>query len=176
MSIVIEGLEKSYGDVRALRGITLTLAPGGIVGLLGPNGAGKTTLVEILEGLRAPTRGRASVLGMDPTRNARSLKERLGVQLQSTAIPPDLTAEEVLRLYAAFYPRSLPTRQVLERVGLGSKAGERVQALSGGQRQRLALGMALVHDPELLILDEPTTGLDPGARRALHDIIRQFRA
>jgi len=176
MSIVIEGLEKSYGDVRALRGITLTLAPGGIVGLLGPNGAGKTTLVEILEGLRAPTRGRASVLGMDPTRNARALKERLGVQLQSTAIPPDLTAEEVLRLYAAFYPRSLPTRQVLERVGLGSKAAERVQALSGGQRQRLALGMALVHDPELLILDEPTTGLDPGARRALHDIIRQFRA
>ena len=176
MSIVIEALEKTYGDTRALKGVTLHIESGGIVGLLGPNGAGKTTLVETLEGLREPTRGRVSVLGLDPSRESTRLKQRLGVQLQSTAIPPDLTVAEVLRLYAAFYPHPRPPAAVLDRVGLGSRARSRVGTLSGGQRQRLALGMALVHGPELLILDEPTTGLDPAARRSLHDLVRELRA
>ena len=176
MSIVVEGLEKTYGDTRALRGIDLRIEPGGIVGLLGPNGAGKTTLVEILEGLREPTRGRVSVLGLDPARQAATLKQRLGAQLQSTAIPPDLAAREVLELYAAFYPRPRAVGEVLERVGLADKARSLVRNLSGGQRQRLALGMAIVHGPELLILDEPTTGLDPVARRALHELVRELRA
>jgi ABC-2 type transport system ATP-binding protein len=176
MSIQIESLERSYGAVRALKGVSLAIESGGIVGLLGPNGAGKTTLVEILEGLREPTRGRVSVLGLDPQRDAHALRQRLGAQLQSTSIPQDLTATEVLRLYGAFYARALPPRSVLERVGLAAKATALVRELSGGQRQRLALGMALVHDPELLILDEPTTGLDPVARRQLHEMIREFRA
>jgi len=174
--IVIEGLEKSYETTQALKGVTLHIESGGIVGLLGPNGAGKTTLVEILEGLRVPTNGRVSVLGLDPRRDAGALKERLGAQLQSTAIQPDLTPTEVLRIYSTFYRRPVPVRDVLERVGLSSKAGTLTRNLSGGQRQRLALAMALIHDPELLILDEPTTGLDPGARRALHDLIRSLRA
>ena len=172
MSIQIESLERSYGAVRALKGVSLTIESGGIVGLLGPNGAGKTTLVEILEGLREPTRGRVSVLGLDPQRDAHALRQRLGAQLQSTSMPQDLTATEVLRRYGAFYARALPPRSVLERVGLAAKATALVRELSGGQRQRLALGMALVHDPELLILDEPTTGLDPVARRQLHEMIR----
>src|SRR5262245_27824909 len=174
--IAIEELEKTYGETQALKGVNLHIERGGIVGLLGPNGAGKTTLVEILEGLRLPTHGRVTVLGLDPRSDAKVLKERLGAQLQSTAIQPDLTPVEVLRIYATFYDKPLPVGEVLERVGLTSKSGALVRNLSGGQRQRLALAMALIHDPELLILDEPTTGLDPGARRALHDLIRGLRA
>ena len=176
MTIRIDGLEKRYGSVVALRGIDLEIPGGGIVGLLGPNGAGKTTLVEILEGLREPTRGSVSVLGLDPTTQARRLKERLGVQLQSTSIPLDLTPAEVLGLYASFYPRSRPIDEGLEQVGLEAKRKALVRNLSGGQRQRLALGMALIHEPELLILDEPTTGLDPVARRGIHEVIRDYRA
>jgi len=174
MSIVTEKLRKTYGDVVALKGIDLEIGTGGVVGLLGPNGAGKTTLVEILEGLRQPTSGAARVLGLDPTTQATALKERIGVQLQSTAMPLDLTARELLRMYAAFYDRALPVDDVLARVGLTAKANALNRNLSGGQRQRLALGIALVHDPELLILDEPTAGLDPVARRALHEVIREF--
>ena len=175
MSIVIEGLERKYGELRALKGIDLKIDHGGITGLLGPNGAGKTTLVETLEGLREPTRGRVSVLGLDPVREASRLRLRLGAQLQSTSIPPDLTPTEVLRMYSAFYPTARPVSDVLERVGLTPKSKSLVRNLSGGQRQRLALAMAILHGPELLILDEPTTGLDPAARRALHDLVRLLR-
>jgi ABC-2 type transport system ATP-binding protein len=175
MAIEIRDVEKTYGATRALGGVTLSIPAGGITGLLGPNGAGKTTLVEILEGLRMPTRGAVSVLGLDPSREARALRSRLGVQLQSTGMPQDLTAFEVVRLYGSFYRAAQPPAGVLARVGLAPQAGVRVRNLSGGQRQRLALAIALVHEPELLILDEPTTGLDPAARRAVLDVVRAFR-
>jgi ABC-2 type transport system ATP-binding protein len=134
---------------------------------LGPNGAGKTTLVETLEGLRTPTAGRVSVLGLDPTKHARALYHRLGVQLQDTALPQDLTPLETLRLFGAFFHRSLAPEEVLERLGLADKARSRNRVLSGGQQRRLAIALALINDPELILLDEPTSSLDPGARRAL---------
>lgn len=175
MSIRIHSLTKTYGTTEALRGIDLEIEEGGVFGLLGPNGAGKTTLVEILEGLREPTSGEVSVLGLDPTRDTFALQQRIGAQLQATQIPADLTAFEVLRLFASFYERSLPVDEVLHRVNLDGKSKELTRNLSGGQKQRLAIGMALVHDPELLIFDEPTSGLDPAARRQLHEIILELR-
>jgi ABC-2 type transport system ATP-binding protein len=174
--VEVQDLVKDYGEVQALRGIGLKIEAGGIVGLLGPNGAGKTTLVEILEGLRTPTSGRVSVLGFDPAREPRALRERLGVQLQSIALPQDLNPLETLVLFAGFFGRSLPPRKVLERVGLADRARSRNRTLSGGQMRRLAIGVALVSDPELVILDEPTSGLDPVARRELHAQIRDLRA
>jgi len=175
MSISIRSLRKSYGDNEALRGIDLEIETGGVFGLLGPNGAGKTTMVEILEGLREPTSGEVSVLGLDPTRQTIELQQRIGAQLQATQIPNDLTAREVLRLFASFYERSLPVDEVLERVNLDGKSRDLARNLSGGQKQRLAIGMALIHDPDLLIFDEPTAGLDPAARRQLHEIILDLR-
>ena len=175
MSIRIRSLTKTYGTTEALRSIDLEIEEGGIFGLLGPNGAGKTTLVEILEGLREPTSGEVSVLGLDPTHDTFELQQRIGAQLQATQIPNDLTAFEVLRLFASFYERSLPIDEVLQRVSLEGKAKELTRNLSGGQKQRLAIGMALVHDPDLLIFDEPTSGLDPAARRQLHEIILELR-
>ena len=170
MSIRVRALTKTYGNTEALRGVNLDIDAGGVVGLLGPNGAGKTTMVEILEGLREPTSGEVSVLGFDPTRETFLLQQRIGAQLQATQIPNDLTAFEVLRLFASFYERSLPIDEVLERVNLRAKSSDLTRNLSGGQKQRLAIGMALIHDPELLIFDEPTSGLDPAARRQLHEI------
>ena len=176
-AIEVRSLRKTYGDVHALRGIDLAIAGGGhIVGLLGPNGAGKTTLVEILEGLRTATSGSAAVLGLDPQTAPAALRARLGVQLQETAFIPELTVLETLRLYAALYPRSLAPADVLARVDLVDKGKALVRTLSGGQRQRLALALAMLHDPDLFILDEPTTGLDPAARRQIHDILRGLRA
>ena len=174
MSIRLRSLTKTYGNTEALRGVDLDIDAGGVVGLLGPNGAGKTTMVEILEGLREPTSGEVSVLGFDPTRETFLLQQRIGAQLQATQIPNDLTAFEVLRLFASFYERSLPVEDVLERVNLREKSKELTRHLSGGQKQRLAIGMALIHDPELLIFDEPTSGLDPAARRQLHEIILEL--
>jgi ABC-2 type transport system ATP-binding protein len=175
-AIEVRALRKSYGSIHALAGIDLSVDAGGqIVGLLGPNGAGKTTFVEILEGLREPTSGSAAVLGLDPQKAAAALRARLGVQLQTTAFVPELTVTETLRLYAAFYPRSLPLKDVLARVELTDKTKAPVGSLSGGQRQRLALAMAMLHDPDLLILDEPTSGLDPFARRQIHDVLLKLR-
>ena len=174
--ISVEGLRKSYGPLEALRGIDLAVGRGGIVGILGPNGAGKTTLVETIEGLRTPTSGRVSVLGLDPASAPRAVKERIGVQLQTTVLQTELTALEIVTLYAALYRRARPPRRVLESVGLGEKAKARIGTLSGGQRQRLALALALVHDPEIVLLDEPTTGLDPAARRALHGLVKGLAA
>jgi ABC-2 type transport system ATP-binding protein len=175
MSIRIRSLTKTYGTTEALCGIDLDIDAGGVFGLLGPNGAGKTTMVEILEGLREPTSGEVSVLGLDPTGDTFALQQRIGAQLQATQIPNDLTAFEVLRLFASFYERSLPIDDVLQRVSLTGKSKELTRNLSGGQKQRLAIGMALVHDPDLLIFDEPTSGLDPAARRQLHEIILELR-
>jgi ABC-2 type transport system ATP-binding protein len=170
------GLEKSYGSTHALRGIDLEIEAGGIIGLLGPNGAGKTTLVEILEGLRLPTAGTVSVMGLDPTRQSRALKEKLGVQLQNTALPADLTCRETLTLFASFYDHARSADEVLESVDLLPQADQRTSTLSGGQRQRLVIGIALIHDPQLILLDEPTTGLDPKARRDLHGLVRELHS
>jgi ABC-2 type transport system ATP-binding protein len=173
--IEVEQLTKDYGSVRALKGISFSVNSGGVVGLLGPNGAGKTTLVETIEGLRSPTSGRVSVLGLDPTRQASELKERIGVQLQATALPLELTPIETLRMYGSFFRRSLAPAQVLAIVGLADQARQRNSGLSGGQRQKLAIALALVNDPELVILDEPTAGLDPVARREIHARIADMR-
>ena len=176
MAIDVHGLRKSYGAVHALRGIELSIAGSGqLVGLLGPNGAGKTTLVEILEGLRVPSSGTVSVLGLDPARVSTQLRTRLGVQLQATAFTPELTVLETLRLYGALYPKSLAPREVLRRVDLEDKGKALVRTLSGGQKQRLALALAMLHEPDLYILDEPTSGLDPVARRQIHDILRGLK-
>jgi ABC-2 type transport system ATP-binding protein len=179
IALDVRSLHKSYGSVQALRGIDLSVEAGGqILGLLGPNGAGKTTLVEILEGLRTPSSGSVRVLGLDPRGAPAALRARIGVQLQTTAFVPELTVAETLRMYASFYPRypgSLAIGDVLPRVDLTGKATARVGTLSGGQRQRLALAMAMIHDPDLYLLDEPTTGLDPIARRQIHDILQELR-
>lgn len=176
MVVEIENLSKTYGSVRALRDVSLEIGEGQVVALLGPNGAGKTTLVETLEGLRRPSSGRVSVLGFDPLRQGRRLREELGVQLQETALPEELTPLETLRLFGAFYRRSLPPGEVLERVGLSAAGDRRNHTLSGGQKRRLAIAMALIHEPRLLVLDEPTSGLDPLARRRVHEHIEGLRA
>jgi ABC-2 type transport system ATP-binding protein len=178
-AIEVHALTKAYGSVHALRGVDLTIESSGqIIGLLGPNGAGKTTLVEILEGLRTPSSGSVTVLGLDPARAPAELRARLGVQLQSTAFMNELTVLETLRLYAALYPkirRQPDTTRVLHRVDLQEKGKALVRTLSGGQRQRLALAMAMLHDPDLYLLDEPTSGLDPVARRQIHDILTSLK-
>ena len=174
--IQVRGLVKRYGDVKAVDGIDFDVAPGEVFGLLGPNGAGKTTTVEILEGLRAPDGGRAVVLGVDVAVGADSLKARIGVSLQTAALYPKLTVIEVIDLFRSFYARSLPTADLVEMLGLGERKNARTKDLSGGQRQRLAVALALVNDPELIFLDEPTTGLDPAARRSLWDLIRGLQA
>lgn len=176
MVIQVRSLTKSYENVRALRGLSLDIAAGGIVGLLGPNGAGKTTFVEILEGLRPPTSGSVQVLGLDPEKSPVELRQRIGVQLQHTEFPDSLTVDETLRLFAAFYPKSRGLAEVLSAVNLSEKRKADVSTLSGGQKQRLALGLATLHDPELLILDEPTSGLDPIARRGIHEILKNLKA
>jgi len=175
MVIEVRGLAKSYESVHALRGLSLDIASGGIVGLLGPNGAGKTTFVEILEGLRPKTSGSVKVLGLDPEQNPAEVRRRLGVQLQHTEFPEALTVDETFRLFASFYPKTQRISDVLEAVNLTDKRKAAVLSLSGGQKQRLAIGLATLHDPELLILDEPTSGLDPVARRGIHEILRKLK-
>jgi ABC-2 type transport system ATP-binding protein len=172
-AVNVRDLHKRYGDVRAVDGATFTIASGEVFGLLGPNGAGKTTTVECILGLRQPDAGQITVLGMEHGAQSRQIKARIGVQLQTTGLYPRLTAHELVDLFARLFPKALPTGQVLELVGLGEKA--RSADLSGGQRQRLAVALALVNDPDLIFLDEPTTGLDPQARRKLWDVMRDLK-
>ena len=174
--IRVRGLTKRYGDVQAVAGVDFDVAAGEIFGLLGPNGAGKTTTVEILEGLRAPDGGEVSVLGVDVTRGADELKPRIGVSLQTAAMYPKLTVTEVLDLFRSFYARARPTDELIGALDLGERRHAQTRVLSGGQRQRLAVALALVNDPELVFLDEPTTGLDPAARRSLWDLVLGLKA
>jgi ABC-2 type transport system ATP-binding protein len=174
-AIEARGLVMRYGDRDVLHGIDLTAPQGMVVGFLGPNGAGKTTTVEILEGYRRRTAGHASVLGMDPALGGRELRERIGIVLQETGHNPDLTVRETVRQFAGYYRRPRPVDAVIELVGLEEVADRRVQALSGGQRRRLDVGLALVGDPELVFLDEPTTGFDPAARRQAWEVIGGLR-
>ena len=168
-------VRKSYGEVRAVDGISFEVARGDVFGLLGPNGAGKTTTVEMLEGLRQPDDGTLEVLGIDVSRDPDALKERIGVALQTAELYPKLTVVEVLDLFRSFYRRSLPTEQLISFLDLGERRNAQTRQLSGGQRQRLAVALALVNDPEVVFLDEPTTGLDPAARRALWTLVEQLR-
>ncbi|MBA2254778.1 MAG: ABC transporter ATP-binding protein [Chloroflexi bacterium] len=168
-------LVKRYGELVAVDGVSFEVEQGEIFGLLGPNGAGKTTTVEMLEGLRKPDGGSALVLGLDVARQADVLKERIGVQLQTAALYPLLTVEEVIDLFASFYRRSRPARELIEALDLGERRLAFTRDLSGGQRQRLSVALALVNDPELIFLDEPTTGMDPQARRSLWDLIASLR-
>jgi ABC-2 type transport system ATP-binding protein len=174
--IAVHDLGKRYGDVVAVDGVTFEVRAGEVFGLLGPNGAGKTTTVEILEGLRTPDTGQVRVLGLDVTKDAAALKERIGVALQTAALYPKLTVQEVLDLFASFYRRTRPVADLLRLLDLTEKRTAQTKVLSGGQRQRLSVALALVNEPELVFLDEPTTGLDPAARRALWDIIESLKA
>jgi ABC-2 type transport system ATP-binding protein len=173
--ISIRGLRKSYGDVEAVRGIDLEVQPGEVFAFLGPNGAGKTTTVEILEGYRKRSGGEVSVLGEDPEHAGREWRERIGIVLQSCRLDPYLTVRESLQLYAGYYDNPRPIAETIELVGLEGKADARASALSGGQQRRLDVGMALIGDPELLFLDEPTTGFDPSARRQAWETIAGLR-
>src|SRR5690349_1249110 len=175
-ALVLRGLRKRYGDVLAVDGLDLEVRPGECFGLLGPNGAGKTTTIEICEGLTPRDAGDVQVLGRRWGRDDRELRELLGISLQETQFSEKLTVGETIRLFRSFYPRGPAPDVVIDLVQLGEKAGARVGQLSGGQRQRLALACALVGDPELLFLDEPTTGLDPQSRRQLWELIERFRA
>ncbi len=174
-AIEVQDLRKRYGDYEALRGVSFSIATGEVFGLLGPNGAGKTTTVEILEGYRRREEGTVTVLGEDPQHPSRAWRERIGVVLQSSSLYPNLTVRESLALFAGYYERPRDPDEVVALVGLGEKAGGRVRTLSGGQQRRLDLGLALVGDPELIFLDEPTTGFDPAARRAAWETIRGLR-
>ena len=173
-AVVVEGLVKSYGDLRAVDGVSFEVAPGTIFAFLGPNGAGKTTTIEILEGFRQRDQGRVVVLGFDPADEAtsRRLRERLGVVLQELAVEPYLSVRRVLMRHAGFFPHPRPVEEVLELVGMSDKARARVKTLSGGQQRRLDLALGIIGDPELLILDEPTTGFDPAARRGAWELIQ----
>jgi ABC-2 type transport system ATP-binding protein len=175
-AIEVTDLRKAYGPREVLHGLDFEVGMGEIFALLGPNGAGKTTTVEILEGYRSRDAGEARVLGVDPGRGGTSFRARIGIVLQSSAVYPSLSVRETLALFAGYYPRSRDTTEVIELVGLEEKADARVRTLSGGQLRRLDLGLALVGDPELVFLDEPTTGFDPEARRRAWDTIRSLQS
>ncbi len=164
-AVSVHGLQKAYGEVKAVRGVSFEIETGEVFGLLGPNGAGKTTTVEILEGYRNRDAGRVEVLGVDPATAGADWRERIGVVLQSGSLYAQLTVVEILRLFGGYYERSRDIDEVIGIVGLEAKRSQRVHTLSGGQKRRLDFGLALVGDPELVFLDEPTTGFDPEARR-----------
>jgi ABC-2 type transport system ATP-binding protein len=173
-AVLVEGLSKSYSDVNALNGVSFEVAPGEVFALLGPNGAGKTTAIEILEGFRSRDSGRVEVLGFDPAVRAtsRRMRERLGVVLQEVAVEPLLTVRQVLTRNGGFYPAPSKVDEVLDKIGLTAKADAKVKTLSGGQLRRLDLGLGIIGNPELLFLDEPTTGFDPSARREAWNVVR----
>ena len=172
----MRGLTKSYRDVRAVDGIDINIANGEIFALLGPNGAGKTTTVEILEGYRSRDGGTVSVLGHDPARERQALKRRIGIVLQSTGVDAYLTVAETITMYAGYYPDPRPTDEVIELVGLTEKRNSKVSKLSGGQQRRLDVAIALAGNPDLLFLDEPTTGFDPSARREAWEVVKNLAA
>ena len=175
-AIVVRGLRKAYGTLEAVRGVDFEIEEGEVFGLLGPNGAGKTTTVEILEGYRKRDAGEVSVLGHDPERPGREFRERIGVVLQQSQLWQNVTVREMHKMFAGYYEQPRSVDEVIELVGLESKRDARVKTLSGGQKRRLDLGIALVGDPDLVFLDEPTTGFDPAARRAAWDMIRSLRS
>jgi ABC-2 type transport system ATP-binding protein len=170
--IDIEGLRKDYGDLHAVAGVDLHVDRGEVFALLGPNGAGKTTATEILEGYRSRTAGSVRVLGHDPAKREHALRQRIGIVLQSTGVDQFLTVRETIEMYGGYYPQQRPTDEVIEVVGLAEKADTRVRRLSGGQQRRLDVAIALAGDPELLFLDEPTTGFDPSARRNAWEMVK----
>ena len=174
-AIRVRDLRKSYGVIEAVRGVDFDVAEGEIFGFLGPNGAGKATIVEILEGYRKRSAGEVEVLGHDPARGERALRERIGIVLQETGVERFLKVAEVLELYCGYYPRPRPVDELLAITGLEAKRNEVVKKLSGGQRRRLDLALGLAGDPELLFLDEPTTGFDPTARREAWEVVRNLR-
>jgi ABC-2 type transport system ATP-binding protein len=174
-AITVSDLRKSYGQVEAVRGVSFEIEQGEVFGLLGPNGAGKTTTVEVLEGYRKRDGGSVSVLGVDPQHAGGDWRERIGIVLQSSAMYPNLTVDEHVRVFAGYYSRPRDPGEVIALVGLEEKRSARVKTLSGGQQRRLDLALGLVGDPELIFLDEPTTGFDPQARRAAWEMIRSLR-
>jgi len=171
----VDALEKRYEDVHAVRGVSFFVDEGEVFGLLGPNGAGKTSTIEVLEGLRVPDGGRVSVCGFDPQKNPNELKHEIGAALQSTSLPDKIRVVEAVRLFASFYRRRRNPEDLLKRFGLDEKRNAFYSQLSGGQKQRLALAIALVNDPKVLFLDEPTAGLDPQVRREIYDIIEELK-
>jgi ABC-2 type transport system ATP-binding protein len=173
-AIRVEGLRKSYGDFEAVRGVSFEVAEGELLAMLGPNGAGKTTTIEILEGFRERSSGEVEVLGFDPAHGGAAMRERLGIVLQDCGIDPYLSVREVVQMHASYYPAARDVDEVVHLVGLDEKARSRVSKLSGGQKRRLDVALGLVGDPELLFLDEPTTGFDPAARRQSWELIRDL--
>ena len=174
--IYARGLRKSYGPLEAVKGIDFEVSAGEVFGLLGPNGAGKTTTVEILEGLRPRSSGNVTVLGFDPDRQKQALKDRIGVCLQATNLPDKIKVHEALELFGAFYTKQVNGDTLLKRLQLWEKRDAGYATLSGGQKQRLAIALALINDPQMLFLDEPTTGLDPQVRLEIRDLIEELRA
>jgi ABC-2 type transport system ATP-binding protein len=173
--IQVSGLTKRYGPITALSEVAIEVRDGEIFGLIGPNGAGKTTAMECIEGLRVPDKGRISVLGLDPVRDVAALQRRIGVQLQEAQLQKRIKVREALALWSAVYETEVDGLALLEQLGIGGKADAWFMTLSGGQKQRLFIALALIHDPELVFLDELTTGLDPQARRAIWDLVRGIR-
>jgi ABC-2 type transport system ATP-binding protein len=173
--IEVSNLTKRYGNVTAVNGVSFSVEEGEVFGILGPNGAGKTTTVEMIEGLRKPDNGSIKICGIDALREANRTKEIIGVQLQATSIYDNINVQEAVNLFGGYYKKSLPTDKILEEVSLTDKSKSRVNSLSGGQKQRLSMGLALVNDPDVLFLDEPTTGLDPQARHNIWSIVEKLR-
>jgi ABC-2 type transport system ATP-binding protein len=175
VAITVNGLRKTYGPLTAVDEVGFEVGAGEIFGMVGPNGAGKTTTIECLEGMRSPDAGDVRILGLDPRRDGYELRERIGVQLQQSSLPDDIKAWEALDLFASYYRKPAPWEPLLDELGIADKRDARFSKLSGGQKQRLFIALALVNDPEVVFLDELTTGLDPHARRAMWKLVRAIR-